>query len=58
MSKKGLFLFFSPFPLVGYLMTFELSINERFEKKNKIIAFVSNTEDEEEDCHLDTNGGI
>ena len=31
--------------LVGSLLTFELSINERSEKKNKSIAFVSNTED-------------
>ena len=31
--------------LIGSLLTFELSINERSEKKNKSIAFVSNTED-------------
>ena len=41
--------------LVGSLITFELSINERPEKKNKSITFVSNTEDEEEDCDLDTD---
>ena len=39
--------------LVGPLLTFELSINEISEKKNKSIAFLSNTEDEEEDCDLD-----
>ena len=44
--------------LIGSLLTFELSINERSEKKNKSIAFVTNTEDEEEDYNLDTDGGI
>jgi hypothetical protein len=29
------------------LQTFELSVNERSEKKHKSIAFVSNTDDEE-----------
>ena len=29
--------------LVGSLLTFELSINERSEKKNKSIVFVTNT---------------
>ena len=33
--------------LVGSLQTFELAINERSEKKNKSIAFISNTNDEE-----------
>jgi hypothetical protein len=33
--------------LIGSLQTFELSVNERLEKKNKSIAFISNTEDEE-----------
>jgi hypothetical protein len=33
--------------LIGSLQTFELSVNERSEKKNKSIAFISNTEDEE-----------
>jgi hypothetical protein len=33
--------------LIGSLQTFELSVNERSEKKNKSIAFVSNTDDEE-----------
>ena len=44
--------------LVESLLTFELSINERSEKKNKSITFISNTEDEEEECDLDTDGGI
>jgi hypothetical protein len=38
--------------LVGSLQTFEMSINERGDKKNKSIAFVTNTDDEESqaDC--------
>ena len=44
--------------LVGSLQTFELSINERSEKKNKSIAFVTNTEDEEEECDMGIDEGI
>ena len=44
--------------LVGSLLTFELSINERSEKKKKRIAFVSNIGDEEEDCDLDIDGEV
>ena len=35
--------------LVGSLQTFELGINERFEKKNRNIAFNSNTEERDEE---------
>ncbi|XP_057452470.1 uncharacterized protein LOC130744299 [Lotus japonicus] len=34
--------------LIGSLQTFEMSINERSDKKNKSIAFVSNTEDDDQ----------
>ena len=43
--------------LVGSLQTFELDINERSEKKNKSITYVSNTEYEEEQCDLTTDEG-
>jgi hypothetical protein len=33
--------------LVGSLQTFEMSINERGDKKNKSVAFISNDDDEE-----------
>jgi hypothetical protein len=33
---------------VGSLQTFEISINERGDKKNKSIAFITNDEDDEE----------
>ncbi|MCI46630.1 gag-pol polyprotein, partial [Trifolium medium] len=33
--------------LIGSLQTFKLGINQRNEKKNKNMAFVSNTSDEE-----------
>ncbi|XP_058741876.1 uncharacterized protein LOC131614283 [Vicia villosa] len=38
--------------LVGSLLTFELSINDRAEKKNKSIAFVANSEDGMKECDL------
>ncbi|XP_050908832.1 uncharacterized protein LOC127122559 [Lathyrus oleraceus] len=44
--------------LIGSLQTFELAINDRFGKKNKSITFISNIEDEEDQCDLDTNEGI
>lgn len=43
--------------LMGSLQTFELGISEKSEKK-KSIAFVSNIEDLEDECDLDTNEGI
>ena len=39
---------------VGSLQTFELSINERSEKKSKSIAFKSITEEKDEEYNLDT----
>jgi excinuclease UvrABC nuclease subunit len=39
--------------LIGSLQTFELGIIDKYEKKNKSITFVSNTEDEEDQCDLD-----
>ena len=39
------------------LQTFELGISKTFENK-KIITFVSNTKDSEDECHLDTDKGI
>ncbi|XP_058761387.1 uncharacterized protein LOC131634779 [Vicia villosa] len=44
--------------LVGSLQTFELSINDRAEKKNKSIDFAANTEVGTEECHLDSDEGI
>ncbi|MCI74600.1 gag-pol polyprotein, partial [Trifolium medium] len=44
--------------LVGSLQTFELAVSDRTEKKSKSIAFVSNTDDEELECDLETNEGI
>lgn len=34
--------------LIGYLKTFKIAISDRSEKKNKSIAFVSNTEEDED----------
>ena len=34
--------------LIGSLKTFEFAISDRFEKKNKSITFISDTEDEED----------
>ena len=42
--------------LVGSLQTFEIAISDKFEKKNKVIAFVSNTEEGQVD--LDTDEGL
>ena len=39
---------------MGSLKTFELSINERSEKKSKSIAFKSNTKEKDEEYNLDT----
>ena len=43
--------------LMGSLQTFELGISEKSEKK-KSIAFVSNVEDLEDECDLDTDERI
>ncbi|KAK2382273.1 hypothetical protein QL285_069821 [Trifolium repens] len=46
--------------LIGSLQTFELSINERSEMKNKSITFISNTGDDNDEiqCDMETNKGI
>ncbi|XP_050896014.1 uncharacterized protein LOC127102712 [Lathyrus oleraceus] len=44
--------------LIESLHTFELGINDRTEKKTKSITFVSNTEDEQKQCDLDTDEGM
>ncbi|KAK2430380.1 hypothetical protein QL285_024221 [Trifolium repens] len=45
--------------LIGSLQTFELSINERSEMKNKSITAISNTDDDNEiQCDMETNKGI
>src|ERR1051325_5885124 len=44
--------------LVGSLQKFELSINERYEKKSKIITFKSNTEEKSEEFDLNTEEGL
>ncbi|KAK2351719.1 hypothetical protein QL285_096927 [Trifolium repens] len=43
--------------LIGSLQTFELSINERSEMKNKSITSISNIDDEIQ-CDMETNKGI
>src|ERR1044072_2927537 len=42
--------------LIGSLQTFEMTLNERPEKKNKSIAFISNTEIEDEETEADFVG--
>ncbi|XP_050888876.1 uncharacterized protein LOC127094045 [Lathyrus oleraceus] len=44
--------------LTRSLQTFELGISDRIEKKTKSIAFISNTEDEQNQFDLDTNEGM
>ena len=44
--------------LVGSLQTFELSINERSEKKPKSITFKSNTKKKVEEYDLNTEEGL
>jgi hypothetical protein len=44
--------------LIGSLLTCEVAINERIEKKPKSIAFVTNTEDEETQGDLDTEENV
>jgi len=39
--------------LIGSLQTFELAINDRTEKKNKIIAFISKNDEEDLQCNMD-----
>jgi hypothetical protein len=44
--------------LKGSLQTFELAINDRYEKKKKSIAFVSNTNEEDVQCEMETDESI
>lgn len=44
--------------LIGSLQTFEVAVNDRAEKKNKSIAFVSNTEDDEVQSNADSEESI
>ncbi|MCI80940.1 gag-pol polyprotein, partial [Trifolium medium] len=44
--------------LVGSLHTYEVAVNERTEKKNKSIVFVSNAEDEEQQDEMKSNESI
>ena len=42
--------------LIGSLQTFKMTLNDRSEKKNKSIAFVSNTEEEDEGSKMELAG--
>ncbi|XP_058761948.1 uncharacterized protein LOC131635346 [Vicia villosa] len=44
--------------LVGSLQIFELANRDKFEKKNKSIAFISNAEDEKGQANMDTDEGL
>ncbi|GAU49082.1 hypothetical protein TSUD_406880 [Trifolium subterraneum] len=44
--------------LIGSLQTYESSVNERLEKKNKSIAFVSNTEDEDLESDMESTDSV
>ncbi|XP_050920158.1 uncharacterized protein LOC127137782 [Lathyrus oleraceus] len=44
--------------LIGSLQTFELVISDRSEKKNKIITFISNSDDEEAQFDMEIDEGI
>ncbi|MCI93102.1 gag-pol polyprotein, partial [Trifolium medium] len=44
--------------LIGSLQTFEVAINDRSERKNKSIAFVSNTDEEEVQGEMETDESI
>lgn len=44
--------------LIGSLQTFELAISDRSEKKNKSIAFISETDDEEAQCDMEIDEEI
>lgn len=43
---------------IGSLQTFEMTISDMPEKKNKIIVFISNTNDEQVQYDLETDEGI
>ncbi|GAU48712.1 hypothetical protein TSUD_281050 [Trifolium subterraneum] len=44
--------------LIGSLQTYESSVNERIEKKNKSVAFVSNTEDEDLESDMESTDSV
>ncbi|GAU45850.1 hypothetical protein TSUD_371460 [Trifolium subterraneum] len=44
--------------LIGSLQTYESSVNERLERKNKSIAFVSNTDDEDLEIDMESTDSI
>src|SRR6266487_3587500 len=44
--------------LIGSLQTYESSVNERLEKKNKSIAFVSNTEEEDLESDMESTDSV
>lgn len=44
--------------LIGSLQTFEFAIDDRYEKKNKSISFISNSIDGEKQCNLDNDEGL
>ncbi|GAU45662.1 hypothetical protein TSUD_293710 [Trifolium subterraneum] len=44
--------------LIGSLQTYESSVNERIEKKNKSIAFVSNVEDEDLESDIESTDSV
>ncbi|GAU28863.1 hypothetical protein TSUD_293140 [Trifolium subterraneum] len=44
--------------LIGSLQTYESSVNEKIEKKNKSIAFVSNTEDEDLESDMESTNNV
>jgi hypothetical protein len=45
-------------PWIGSLLTYEIAINERTDKKTKSMAFVTNAEDEDAQGYLDTEESI
>ncbi|GAU10045.1 hypothetical protein TSUD_423660, partial [Trifolium subterraneum] len=44
--------------LIGSLQTYESSVNERIEKKNKSISFVSNAEDEDLESDIESTDSV
>ncbi|PNX56526.1 gag-protease polyprotein, partial [Trifolium pratense] len=44
--------------LIGSLQTYESAQNEKLEKKNKSIAFMSNIDEEEVDFDVDSSDSI
>lgn len=44
--------------LVGSLQIFEMDINESYKKKNKSISFISNTEENKDQCEKDTEESL